>query len=471
MKKFFVVIVAILAATMSLRAASADSASKALAAIGGPAWTGFYVNGGLGYGAWTADTTTQNKNTGACALCVVQVQGGKGWLGLVGIGYDHQLTPNIVAGVFADYDFSHLTGTIQDQSNSFAGEIKQTSAWTIGARVGWLISPSVLAYLNGGYSSAHFSATQMVNTRFFTTTGFSTPAKTTHGGFLGGGLEAGVTANLFWRNEYRLATYADRTLPDTNGATGFDSITFKPTVQTFTTQLVYKFGNGAAGARDVGAKAPMTVADPIWTGPYVNGGLGYGAWTADTTTLNPATGGCRLCVAQVQGGKGWLGLVGIGYDYQLTSNIVAGVFADHNLSNLTGTIQDQRQSFVGKIKQTSAWAIGARVGWLISPSVLAYANGGYSTGYFSSARMVFTDIFTTTGFSTPAETTHGWILGGGLEAAVTPNLFWRNEYRLAAYAERTLPDTRPALAADSIIFKPTVQTFTTQLVYKFNWLH
>ena len=74
-------------------------------------------------------------------------------------------------------------------------------------------------------------------------------------------------------------------------------------------------------------------------------------------------------------------------------------------------------------------------------------------------------------FSTPAKTTNGWFLGGGLEIAVTPNLFWRNEYRYAAYANRTLPDTNGQRAVDSISFKPTVQTFTTQVVYKFNWIH
>src|SRR5262245_15337074 len=54
-------------------------------------------------------------------------QGGKGWLGRVGIGYDYQFASHIVAGLFGDYDFSSLKGTIQDQNPFLAGEIKQTS--------------------------------------------------------------------------------------------------------------------------------------------------------------------------------------------------------------------------------------------------------------------------------------------------------------------------------------------------------
>ena len=33
-------------------------------------------------------------------------------------------------------------------------------------------------------------------------------------------------------------------------------------------------------------KAPMVAATP-WTGFYVNGGIGYGMWAADTTVTHP----------------------------------------------------------------------------------------------------------------------------------------------------------------------------------------
>jgi outer membrane immunogenic protein len=147
MKKLFVLAVSILAASVTVNAAAsaADMATKAPIEIAGPSWTGFYVSGG---GAWTADTTTVDQNTGQCVGCVVQVQGGKGWLGRVGIGYDYQFTSLLVAGLFGDYDFASLKGTIQDQNAGFTGEIKQNSAWALGARVGWLITPGVLGYAN-----------------------------------------------------------------------------------------------------------------------------------------------------------------------------------------------------------------------------------------------------------------------------------------------------------------------------------
>jgi len=447
-------------------------------------WTGVYVNAGYGYGIWSADTTTRNSFTGLCALCFNQVQGGKGWLGVIGIGYDYQFTSNIVAGTFGDFNFADLKGTIQDQGPFFAGNTSEKWAWTAGARVGWLFTPDFLAYVNGGYTSARFSGADMVRTFDNGFTGFSTPAVTAHGWFIGGGTEFALHSVLglqlgpgwFWRYEYRYASYRNETLPDTNPAGGIASnITFKPTVQTITSQLVYKFNTGG----------PVYHAAPLppdnWTGFYVNAGVGYGGWAADTTTVSPVIAGpCNLCTVQVQGGKGWLGVAGAGFDFQVMPKVVIGVFGDYDFTSFKGTIQDQNPFFAADIKQKSAWAAGARVGWLSAPDLLAYVNGGYTSARFSGTNMVTTFVGTPTGFGTSAFDAHGGFIGGGTEIALHsvlglqlgPGWFWRNEYRYASYRKETLPDTNPAGGiASNITLKPTVQTITSQLVYKFNWMH
>ena len=430
-------------------------------------WTGFYVNGGFGYGMWAADTNTVNPVTGTCATCVNQIQGGQGWLGLVGGGFDYQFSPNIVAGLFADVSISSLKGTIQDEGPFHAGDIKQTSAWAFGARAGWLLTPMVMSYVNGGYAGARFSGASMVTTFAGAPTASSTPAFTASGYFLGGGVEAAIAPGWFWRNEYRYAYYGSKVLPDNSGA--FSSIYFKPTVQTVTTQLVYKFD--PVHIAPTYAPIPMITAN--WTGFYVSGGFGYGLWAADTTTVNPATGACSLCSPQRQGGKGWLGVVGGGFDYQFASRFVAGVFADYNFSSLKGSIQDQNPATVGEIKQTDAWAAGVRLGWLVTPAMLTYANGGYSGAKFSGTTMVneFNAAFSGT---TPGFTRSGWFVGGGAETTFTalgllgPGWFWRTEYRYASYNTQTIPDTP---GQNSITFKPAVQTLTSQVIYKFNWMH
>jgi outer membrane immunogenic protein len=456
-------------------AAAADMPAKApilkAPATVATSWTGFYVNGGLGYGMWAADMTVLTT-AGACITCVTEVQGGKGWLATIGAGYDYQFSPRIVAGIFGDASLSSLKGSIQDGQLFFAGDIKQTSSWAVGARAGWLATSKTMTYLNAGYTGARFSGADIVFTGTGVPVGLSTPAVTVNGWFLGGGVETAVWPSWFWRTEYRYAYYGSKTLPEVTaaGLVG-DTFTFKPTVQTVTTQLVFKF-NGGIAAPVYQTPAPIATN---WTGFYVNGGLGYGMWAADTTVVSPTTGACILCVTQVQGGKGYLGVIGAGYDWQFAPTWVVGVFGDFDISSLKGTIQDQvgtgLQAIAGELKQTSAWAVGPRLGWLPNPQTMTYVNGGYTGARFSGADMFSIVNVPNTGFSTQAFTANGWFLGGGVETGfdffgmLGKGWFWRNEYRYASYGNKTIVELPTNF---NITFKPVVQTVTSQVVFKFN---
>src|SRR5271156_3328210 len=74
------------------------------------------------------------------------------------------------------------------------------------------------------------------------------------------------------------------------------------------------------------SKAPVMPA-PVysWTGFYVFGGIGGGVWDADSYGYNNATG-VPFTVSQKQGGDGWFGTVGAGYDWQFNQTWVAGIF-------------------------------------------------------------------------------------------------------------------------------------------------
>jgi outer membrane immunogenic protein len=442
-----------------------------------PSWTGFYVAGGVGYGLWAAESTTSSAPGagGEPTLPLTQRTGGRGWLGRIGGGFDYQFHPRLVAGVFADYDFSNLKGTVHDPFVALSGDIKQTSSWAVGGRVGWLMNPALLSYVNGGYTSARFDDGSMVGMATGIQSGFATPAFRTNGWFVGGGTETSVANGWFWRNEYRYAHYDNEAIPDINRSspapfTAFNNINFKPTVQTVTTQLVYKFNPGVPGAV---YRTPATAFAANWNGGYVNGGFGYGLWVADeTTSAVPGAANPAVVVPQRLAGKGWLGRFGAGYDHQIYPRVVAGVFGDFDVSNIKGSLQDTVAGLEGKTKQTWAWALGARGGWLVAPDVLSYATVGYTQARFSSTTM--SSMATGApflGLGTPAFTADGWFTGGGVEAAILPGLFWRNEYRYARYGSETVADTSANPGAgirNNINFKPTVQTITTQLVYKFN---
>jgi outer membrane immunogenic protein len=429
-------------------------------------WTGFYVNGGIGYGMWAADSTLNLPGTSICVTCETQVQGGKGWLATIGVGYDYQFSPKIVAGVFGDASLSSLKGTLLDVNDAGNGEIKQTSSWAAGARAGWLVTPQTLSYMNGGYTSARFSGTTMVNGFNGTPRGITTPAFTTNGWFLGGGMETSVAPNWFWRTEYRYAYYGNKVISESPVTFDFN---FRPTVQTVTSQIVYKFNGGMPAP--VYPTAPVMATN--WTGFYFNAGAGYGLWNADLTD-GPTAAPCAICVTHVAGGKGYLGVVGGGYDWQFAPVWVAGVFGEFDISSLKGTLLDEGALFSGTTKETSAWAGGARLGWLPSLQTMTYVNGGYTGARFSGTNMVLVTTGAPVAFSTPSSTFSGWFVGGGVETTfdffgmLSKGWFWRNEYRYASYGNKTITNSSGGVPLFDIAFKPTVQTVTSQVVFKFN---
>ena len=101
-------------------------------------------------------------------------------------------------------------------------------------------------------------------------------------------------------------------------------------------------------------------------------------------------------------------------------------------------------------------------------------NGGYTAARFSGAAMVFPTNSALQG-NTSATSVSGWFLGGGVETTfdmlgmLGKGWFWRNEYRYASYGSKTIADAPVGAGTlNSITFKPTVQTVTSSVIFKFN---
>jgi outer membrane immunogenic protein len=219
-------------------------------------WSGVYINAGGGYGMWTADSQVLTA-AGGCvaAACVTRTYGGSGYLGDFGGGFDLQLgslgfgnwNPTIVAGLFGDYDFSSIRGTIDDPSIGVAGisgRIKDTDAWYAGARLGVALGSLLFTYTDGGVTGHRFSGTTLVSDFSGAPSGLTTSAFNKTGWFLGGGTETSLSgilwSGMFLRTEYRYS-YLGTTNIGEIGAVPARNITFHPTEQTLTTSLVYKF--------------------------------------------------------------------------------------------------------------------------------------------------------------------------------------------------------------------------------------
>jgi outer membrane immunogenic protein len=240
---------------------------------------------------------------------------------------------------------------------------------------------------------------------------------------------------------------------------------------------------GSASAADLGArpyaKAPVPVAmAPSWTGFYIFGGGGGGIWSANGGVDNSVTGACIVCTNTRTGGDGWFGTVGAGYDWQAGPSWVFGIFGDCTFGSLKGNIGDATIPGVGTTKMETAWAAGARVGYLVAPNVLSYVNGGYTGTYWTGSTLLNSFTGTPSGFHTDSFNTQGWFIGGGVENNLNifgisaPGWFMKTEYRAAYLDRKNLQervDGTNALTGFDITFKPFVQTISTSLVYRFNW--
>jgi outer membrane immunogenic protein len=225
---------------------------------------------------------------------------------------------------------------------------------------------------------------------------------------------------------------------------------------------------GTAFADGYDAPRAVTVAAPIWTGFYGNAGVGYGFWSASTTTDAP--GRCVSCATTDHSGKGWLGEVGLGYDYQITDKVVIGALFNYNFTDMQGRTSDAVFT-TAETSADSTWFLGLRAGLLLTPDILSYVSAGYTQTHFSGGAL----RNSYTGNALPnghlqSYNGNGWFIAGGMEVALHNGWFWRNEVRYADYSEdvRIESGISPAFQLN---FDPTVATATTGVVYKFDWHH
>lgn len=218
------------------------------------------------------------------------------------------------------------------------------------------------------------------------------------------------------------------------------------------------------------AAAPVNLQVSNWTGFYANGGIGYGLWTAETST-DAVGGGCVVCAKTDHGGKGWLGEVGVGYDLQVSDKIVIGALFNYDFSDMRGRVDDGLGA-TARSNNDSTWFVGARAGWLMTPDVLNYWSVGYTQTRFGGGTLSSTGpAAVPAGAHLASYDAGGWFLGGGLEVAMHGGWFWRSEVRYADYSKDVRTESLGGAPVLNLNFDPVVETATSEIVYKFNWGH
>jgi outer membrane immunogenic protein len=233
----------------------------------------------------------------------------------------------------------------------------------------------------------------------------------------------------------------------------------------------------SARAADLSLKAPPAPPPaPVmsWSGCYIAGGVGYGMFNEDHFG-ETVPGNLALTSSATAGGRGWLGRLGGGCDYQIGSNFVIGFLGDYDFANIHGT--SDVSGIAGDQNMSAAWAIGGRLGYLPYQNLMVFVSGGWTEARFdqSSQFTTFAPIGGATGVFLPEHTYDGWFIGSGFEYQVPwhiiNGLFWRTEYRYSQYSSADLPFTFTGggTTGTGVHMEKFTQSVTTSLIWKFDW--
>jgi outer membrane immunogenic protein len=217
MKKLVLALTAVAAFTGSAVAADmpARTYSKAPPQVAPVmSWTGCWISGGGGYGINRVDHDNFDP-TGPFLRQQNVTTGMDGWLVTAGVGCDYQFSGRWVIGAFVDGTWSDIRGDqaarIGGVGDIGIGRIKNDWSWAVGGRVGYLVAPNVLTYVNAGFTETHLKDVNIfdsaANGGLFT--GIVLPGQTFNGVFIGTGIEYSFDwlPGLFLKSEGRAAWF------------------------------------------------------------------------------------------------------------------------------------------------------------------------------------------------------------------------------------------------------------------------
>jgi outer membrane immunogenic protein len=217
---------------------------------------------------------------------------------------------------------------------------------------------------------------------------------------------------------------------------------------------------------------PRPAPAATWTSCYIGGNAGYGRTDLSASDIGfvtgapvtpPASFGSQYANSIIGGGQ-------IGCDYQVDSQWVVGIKAQFDYGNFKG--QNITPAFPAFALDSNSHYVGtatARVGYIVAPNWLLYAQGGGAWVH---------DTLAVDGIGPPpfvlesaSSNRYGYAAGGGIEYMFAPNWSAFAEYNYLGFGTRNVPFTLAAGqpgTANVVTVKQDVQTAVVGLNYHFN---
>lgn len=183
----------------------------------------------------------------------------------------------------------------------------------------------------------------------------------------------------------------------------------------------------AAEAADPALENPVTIDRPVfsWAGGYVGlqAGYGWGESRADYFD-NPPAGFTDIDP------DGWLGGAYVGYNYQMSNNIILGLEIDAAYAELEGSDiysnGNPTETDSGQLNWSAA--VRGRLGYAVD-RFLPYIAAGVSFGDYDVQATSSDPMFE----GSWSETYTGYTIGAGAEFALTDMIIFRSEYRFTDF--------------------------------------
>eukprot|EP01037_Dinobryon_pediforme_P018857 gene18857-biopygen11486 len=205
--------------------------------------------------------------------------------------------------------------------------------------------------------------------------------------------------------------------------------------------------------------SPVAAPLPVftWTGLYVGGTVGM--VSLGTKAHESYSSGTEVSNVSGSGSGATLGGT-IGYNYQIGAAVV-GLEADYGFASAKNTHNDNHWGNYGDSSISSMGTVRARLGYAFDRTLL-FVTGGYA---FAQLNNAFGNDYPNPSYSYSSKgTAHGWVLGAGVEHAITNNITVKAE---ALYADLGKRHGYDGDCGCQTTFKNTVTTVRIGANYKF----
>lgn len=424
-------------------------------------WTGFYAGAHLGNAA-----ARSNWKSGDGAFAGAEPFGGQftggGSISGLQFGYNYQFNYTVL-GLEADASWADIDGAARCAIAMYVCNAKIDALGTITTRLGFAYD-RFLVFGKAGAAWAH-ERLDMTPTPGLNIPNLYNGNKLAWGWTVGAGLEYAITPAISAKAEYNyLAFDSSIGVTDASGTAG--NISLGQQVHLIKVGLNYKLGEKSPWENPFGA---ARTAGPVWNWGGLYAGLhAGGAW--GSTDWKSADGPLAAFSTSTFPGSGTAdgSLAGgqIGYNLQFGS-WVAGVEVSASWANIDGYAKCATNE-----ASASSYACHSRIDTLVTAAgrlgqsfgnFLVYGKGGFAwakekhDAYQSSGTVTFTGNSDRTGY----------MLGTGIEYAITPAWSAKVDYEYVDLGDKTVAMTDQAGNVSNILIGQQLHLVKFGLNYKF----